>query len=99
MLLAPKGDGSLRFCIDYHRVNEATRRDSCPVPCMEDCVDSLGETKYFSTLDANVVYWPIKMEPGDIPKTALTSHRGQWKYVRMPFGLKNARRRFSEPCI
>ena len=90
VVLAPKGDGSLRFCIDYRAVNEATRRDSYPIPRMDDCIDTLGEARYFSTLDANSGYWQIPMRKKDIPITAFTSHEGLYEFVRMPFGLKNA---------
>ena len=57
VVLAPKKDGSLRFCIDYRRLNALTIRDSYPIPRIDECIDSLGEAKVFSTLEANVGYW------------------------------------------
>ena len=90
IVLAPKGDGSLRFCVDYRRVNAASYKDSYPLPRMDDCIDSLGEAKFFSTLDANSGYWQIPMREKDIPLTAFSSHQGLYEYVRMPFGLQGA---------
>ena len=52
VLLAPKKDGTLRFCIDFRRLNMATISDTYRLPRMEDCIDSLGEARLFTTLDA-----------------------------------------------
>ena len=90
IVLAPKKDGSLRFFIDYRRLNELTVRDSYPIPRMDECIDSLGEARIFSTLDANSGYWQIELADEDREKTAFTSHSGVFQYKRMPFGLKNA---------
>ena len=59
IVFAPKKDGSLRFCIDYRKLNEVTLLDSYPIPRMDECIDSLGDAQYFSTLDANWGYWQI----------------------------------------
>ena len=90
VVLAPKKDGSLRFCVDYRRLNSLTIRDSYPLPRMEDCIDSLGDAKYFTTLDCNAGYWQIPVAPGDRGKTAFVCHEGCFEYCRMPFGLTNA---------
>ena len=90
VVLAPKPDGSLRFCVDYRKVNELTKRDCYPLPRMDDCLDSLGEANIFSTLDANCGYWQLPMRESDIPITAFTSYEGLYEFIRMPFGLTNA---------
>ena len=51
--LIPKSDGSMRFCVDYRRLNELTVRNSYPLPRMEDCLDSLREAAFFKMLDCN----------------------------------------------
>ena len=90
VVLAPKPGGKWRFCVDYRKLNEMTKREVYPLPRLEDCIDSLGKAKWFSTLDANCGYWQIEMDERDKPKTAFTAHCGTYRYVRMPFGLKNA---------
>jgi hypothetical protein len=53
IMLVPKPDGSLRFCVDYRRLNAITVPDTYPLPRMDECIDSLGEAVVFTTLDCN----------------------------------------------
>ena len=90
VLFAPKKDGRLRFCIDYRRLNTITVKDSYPIPRMDECIDSLGDAKVFTTLDAYSGYWQVAIDEKDRAKTSFVCHSGQYQYVRMPFGLTNA---------
>ena len=63
---------------------------------MDDCIDSLGHAKVFSILDALWGYWQIPIAKEDRDKTTFTIHVGTYRYTRMPFGLRNARRRSNE---
>jgi Reverse transcriptase (RNA-dependent DNA polymerase) len=90
IVLIPKPDGSIRFCIDYRKLNEVTENDSYALPRIDDCLDSLGEARFFTTLDANCGYWQIEVSPKDRPKTAFTSHVGLHQFKRLSFGLKTA---------
>jgi len=90
LVLIPKPDGSPRFCIDYRQLNERTVRDSYPLPRMDDCLDSLGDAQFFSTLVCNAGYWQIPLAEEDMPKTAFTCHCGTYQCTRLPFGLCNA---------
>jgi Reverse transcriptase (RNA-dependent DNA polymerase) len=89
VVLVPKPDGSMRFCIDYRRLNTVTVRYSYPLPRMDECIDSLGDARVFCTLDCNSGYWKIPVSPHDKEKTTFTSHEGLFKFLRMPFGLRN----------
>jgi len=71
VVIVTKKDGSPRFCVDYRRLNTATIRDSYPIPRMDDCIDSLGQARIFSTLDCNSVYWQIPIAPDDRDKMHL----------------------------
>ena len=90
VVLVPKKDGSLRFCVHYRRLNAKTVADSYPLPRMDDCIDSLGDTAVFTTLDCNSGYWQIPVAPEDRDKTTFTTHMGTFRHLRMPFGLKGA---------
>ena len=90
VVFAPKKDGTMRFCVDYRRLNLKTLSDAYPLPRMDDCIDSLGDSAVFSTLDCNSGYWQIPMADEDKDKTAFVTHLGTFRYKRMPFGLKNA---------
>jgi Reverse transcriptase (RNA-dependent DNA polymerase) len=90
IFLIIKPDGTLRFCIDFRKLNELTVRDAYPLPRISDCLDSLGDATIFSTLDANSGDWQLDMAEADQDKTTFTSHRGTYRFTRMPFGLVNA---------
>jgi hypothetical protein len=57
---------------------------------MDECIDSLGDAKIFTTLDCNSGYWQIPVRPEDREKTTVTSHEGLYWFLRIPFGLRNA---------
>ena len=76
--------------MDYRRLNAKTVGDAYPLPRIDDCLDSLGGASIFSTLDCNAGYWQVPVAPEDQDKTTFTSYMGTFRYVRMPFGLRNA---------
>ena len=90
VVMIPKKDGKLRFCIDYRRLNAVTVKDSYPIPRMDECIDSLGNAKVFTTLDFNSGYWQVPMEGNARGITAFICHSGLYQFKRMPFGLTNA---------
>lgn len=88
--LQNKKDGSTRFCVDYRRLNAITRKDQFPVPNVQDVFDSLGGSRYFTTLDLKAGYWQIDIHPESVHKTAFVCHKGLYEFLRLPFGLTNA---------
>lgn len=72
IVLVSKKVGSTRFCIDYRRLNEITRKDAYPLPRIEENLDTLQGATYYSTLDLLSGYWQVAMDPADQDKTAFT---------------------------
>ena len=90
IVLAKKHDGTTRFCVDYRKVNEVTRKDAYPLPRVNDTLDTLVGSKFFTTLDLASGYWQVEVAPEDQPKTAFTTPEGLYQFKVMPFGLCNA---------
>jgi Reverse transcriptase (RNA-dependent DNA polymerase) len=89
-VLILKPYGSIRFCIDYMKLNAVTENDSYALPRLDDCLDSLLEARYFTALDAKCGYCQIDVNETDHKKTAFTCHKGLYKFKGMPFGLMTA---------
>ncbi|CAM4850973.1 unnamed protein product, partial [Rotaria magnacalcarata] len=90
VILAPKKDGTLRFCVDYRKLNSVTIRDAYPIPRIDDTLDSLQEAKFVSTLNLRSGYWQVEMDKNSREKTAFVTHKGLFEFNVMPFGLTNA---------
>lgn len=90
VVLVPEKDGSLRFFVDYQRLNAKKRADSYPLQCIDDFIDSLGAAAVFNTLDCNSGYSQIPVAPDHRDKTTFTTHMGTFSHLRMPFSLRGA---------
>nr|GEX23907.1 reverse transcriptase domain-containing protein [Tanacetum cinerariifolium] len=79
-----------RVCIDYRKLNEATRKDHFPLPFMDQMLERLAGNEYYCFLDGFSGYFQIPIDPKDQEKTTFTCPYGTFAYKRMPFGLCNA---------
>ena len=78
------------FCVDYRKLNSVTKADTFPLPRIDDLLDQLGKSNYFSTLDLASGFWQIKVHSTSQEKTAFTTPQGLFEFRVMPFGLMNA---------
>ncbi|GJQ97056.1 reverse transcriptase domain-containing protein [Tanacetum coccineum] len=79
-----------RVCIDYRKLNDATRKDHFPLPFMDQILERLAGNEYYCFLDGFSGYFQIPIDPLDQEKTTFTCPYGTFAYRRMPFGLCNA---------
>nr|GEX30256.1 reverse transcriptase domain-containing protein [Tanacetum cinerariifolium] len=79
-----------RVCIDYRKLNEATRKHHFPLPFMDQMLERLAGNQYYCFLDGFFGYFQIPIDPKDQEKTTFTCPYGTFAYRRMPFGLCNA---------
>ena len=75
IVLVQKKDGTLRFCIDYRNLNAVTKLDKFPLPRIDDLLDQLGQSQYFTTLDLAAGYWQVKVSDESREKTAFITHQ------------------------
>ena len=91
VVLVRKNDGSLRFCIDFRKLNSLTVKDSHPLPHICETLESLAGAAHYSTFDMNSGFWQVPMDEESKQYTAFTlGSMGLYECESMPFGLCNA---------
>ena len=89
ILLARKKDNTTRFICDFRELNKLTKKDAYPLPNIQDVLDRMSGSKYWTTLDAAAAYWSIPLAEYDQEKTAFSVLRGKYQFLVTPFGLCN----------
>ena len=90
IVLVWKKYGSARFCVDYRRLNNITKKNSYLLPRNDDTLDTLSGHQWFSTLDLKSDYWNIEMHSDDRKMTVFTTGRNFSQFKVMSFSLSNA---------
>lgn len=103
VVLVRKKDGSLRFCIDFRKLNNLTVKDAYSLPRVDEALDTLTGARLFSKLDLRSGYWQVELREEDKAKTAFSvGPLGFYECNRMAFGLTNACatfQRLMETCM
>lgn len=89
ILIVKKKNGEYRMCIDYRKLNAITIKDKYPMPLIEEQIDKLGGSRYFTCLDLASGY-QVPVAAGSVEKTAFVTPEGHYEFLHMPFGLTNA---------
>jgi len=88
--LVDKGDGTKRFVLDFRGLNANTKKDNYPLPNVQDIIESLKGSKFFTQIDLASGYWAIPLNEADKEKTAFSTPNGKYEMNVMTFGLVNA---------
>nr|GEU49930.1 reverse transcriptase domain-containing protein [Tanacetum cinerariifolium] len=87
-----------RVCIDYRKLNDATRKDHFSLPFMDQMLERLARNKFYCFLDGFLGYFRIPIDPQDQEKTTFIYPYGTFAYRRMPIGLCNAPDKMLKRC-
>ena len=89
VVVVERKNGKLRLCIDYRKLNNVTKKDSYPLPRIDDILETLSGSQWFSSLDLANGFWQVELDPTTKEKTAFTTKFGIYEFETMPFGLCN----------
>ena len=90
VVLVQKKDKSYRFCVDYRKTNEITRKDTFPIPRIDASLDALAGASWFTTLDLRSGYFQVPLSRKDAHKTAFITRSGSFQFRVLPMGLCNS---------
>ena len=98
VVLVHKKDGGLRFCIDFHKLNNWMKKDAFPLPRMQETMESMVGAQFFSMMDLKSGFWQVKKAKESQQYTAFTvGSMGVYEFLRMPYRLCNAPAMFQRP--
>ncbi|XP_062701591.1 uncharacterized protein K02A2.6-like [Aedes albopictus] len=90
LVVANKANGSIRLCVDLRRVNQAVIRDRHPMPVIEDVLTRVGKGRIWSVLDVKDAFFLLELDEATRDITTFITHRGLYRFKRLPFGLVSA---------
>ena len=90
VVLVIKKDGSIRFCCDWRKLNAVTKKDRMPLPRVDDTIDRLSNSQFFTKLDFTSGYFQMELDEDAIEKSAFVTPDGHFEWTVMGMGLCNA---------
>lgn len=90
VLFVRKPGGGLRFCVDYRKLNEITKKDRTPLPLISETLQMMAKAVWYTKLDVSAAFHKIRIKEGDEWKTAFRTRFGSFEWLVTPFGLTGA---------
>ncbi|CAF4018800.1 unnamed protein product [Rotaria magnacalcarata] len=94
IVLVKKKDKTMRFCIDYRRLNAITIKDAYPLPRIDEIFDQLSDALYYTKFDFKSGYFQVPLSKEDRPKTAFSTRDNHYQLTVLPQGITNGPARF-----
>jgi len=94
----PTEEKRYRPCVDFRKLNAVTKSDSFPLPNMQEALDSLGQSRFFSMIDLRSAFLQLPLQPQDKEKTAFAIRSGLYQFNTLPFGLRIPRPYSRDSC-
>ena len=85
-----KGDGTLRICIDYRKINSVTKQEHFPMPNLNDSIYAAHNIKFFTKLDLTKGYYQVPIDEDSRQYTSFSTQHNQYQFKRLSFGLRNS---------
>ncbi len=90
VVVAPKHDGDIRFCINMWQANQAIEWECHPIPTVDEALQDMGQSKVFTKLDLNWNFHQLELHPDSRDITTFVTHCGLYRYKRLLFGVNAA---------
>ena len=88
VVLVQKKDGTLHFCVNFRCLNAQTKKDSYPLPHIQEALESMVGLTHFSSMDFKSGFWQVKMAPESQQYMAFTiGNLGFYEFTCMPFSM------------
>ncbi len=89
IVVVPKKNGKLKFCVDFKKLNAATKKDFYPQPFTDEILNTVVGHDLYSFLNGYIGYHQISVAPKDKYKTIFVTNQRTFTQVVLPFGVKN----------
>ena len=89
VVVVEKKNGKKRLCVDYRKLNRVTKKDCYPLPRIDDMLETLQGSQWFSSLDLASGFWQVELDPKDREKTTFITRFGTYEFTVMLFRLCN----------
>ena len=87
ILLAKKLGGGIRFCVDYRKLNELTKKDAYPLPLIAEIIARLKKAIVFTKIDIRQAFHKLRIAIESKDAMTFASHFDSYKWKVMSFGL------------